>query len=94
MSRPACWRWPDARASQEALDDFVGIAYDAVKRNHPEVGADEFFELLDLRSAQLILIALLGSGKYLMPEVTDHEEMQRAVAEAIGVRLNGRAADA
>lgn len=79
----------------ETLDHFVGMACDAVKRNHPDVTPVKLFELLDLRSAQLILIALLGgSGKYVMPEVTDDEEMHRASDEVIGVCFNGRAADA
>lgn len=78
----------------ETLDVFVSIACAALKRNHPEITPAKLFELLDLRSAQLILIALLGSGKYVMPEVTDDEEMHRAADEAIGVCFNGRAADA
>jgi hypothetical protein len=77
------------------LLEFVDIAHEAVQRNHPKMTESELFDLLDLRSAQMILVGLLGSGTYVMPApVADDEEMQRAAEESYGIRLNGRPADA
>lgn len=85
-------------APPETIEDFIDITFAAVQRNHPDMTREHLADVLDLRAVREILVALLGAGKYVMPEVIDddaeHEEMQRVAAAALGLRLSGRPADA
>jgi hypothetical protein len=84
-------------APPEMIEDFIDITYAAVQRNHPEMTRVQLAGLLDLRAVREILVALLGAGKYFMPDEPGFgasSEVRDAVGRALALGLVDRPADA
>jgi ArsR family metal-binding transcriptional regulator len=88
-------------APPEMIEDFLDITYAAVQRNHPKMTRNQLAEVLDLRAVREILVALLGAGKYVLPEVIDDDgavwetkELKEKIDSALALRFIDRVADA
>ena len=85
------------QADDNLFEDFAAVAHEVMVANHPGMTQEQFFELLDLRAITQILLALLGNGKYVMPELPGKgpfSVLEHADPETLSAVFNGRSADA
>jgi hypothetical protein len=90
----ATYGWLQADAS--TIGAVLDVATVAIRRNYPMLTRDEMPDLLDIRSAERTIAALLGRGEYVDPPEDDAETAAvRELADRyLGLQLQGRVADA